>query len=148
MIFIHTSETLPIKRDNRLQRLVARTSHRLCFGSFLILRINDSYLRLPALARNSRNVRYLIAPPRPRSQAGIAIGKSRTIHFGLPENPEGKMLPYMTFRTPGDSVINTGGFRRRTTLLPYGPHTTHHRGNKCRSCAKSVKNIRHLISMS
>lgn len=27
------------------------------------------------------------------------------------------MLPYMTFRTPGDSVINTGGFRRRTTLF-------------------------------
>ena len=28
-----------------------------------------------------------------------------------------KMLPYMTFRTPADSVINTGGFRRRTTLF-------------------------------
>lgn len=27
------------------------------------------------------------------------------------------MLPYMTFRTPSDSVINTGGFRRRTTLF-------------------------------
>lgn len=57
------------------------------------------------------------AQPRPRSQAGIAAGQGRTLHCRYPEKPEGKMLPYMTFRTPADSVINTGGFRRRTTLF-------------------------------
>ena len=45
------------------------------------------------------------------------LAKAELFIADTQKNPVGKMLPYMTFRTPDDSVINTGGFRRRTTLL-------------------------------
>lgn len=53
----------------------------------------------------------------PEAKPVSLLAKAELFIADTQKNPVGKMLPYMTFRTPDDSVINTGGFRRRTTLL-------------------------------
>ncbi len=53
----------------------------------------------------------------PEAKPVSLLAKAEIFIADTRKNPEGKMLPYMTFRTPDDSVINTGGFRRRTTLF-------------------------------
>ncbi len=45
------------------------------------------------------------------------LAKAELFIAGNDKHPVGKILPYMTFRTAHDSVVNTGGFRRRTTLF-------------------------------
>ena len=53
----------------------------------------------------------------PEAKPVSLLAKAELFIADTQKNPVGKMLPYMTFRTPDDSVINTGGFRRRTTLF-------------------------------
>lgn len=96
----------------------------------LYRRVHDFVLANPAsMASTLLIYDYLLSPRTaemadtllrrlpPETKPVSLLAKAELFISGNDKHPEGKMLPYMTFRTATDSVVNTGGFRRRTTLL-------------------------------
>lgn len=86
-------------------------SHPASYASTVLI---YDYLLAPGTVKVADSLLRSLAP---EAKPVSLLAKAELFIADTQKNPVGKMLPYMTFRTPDDSVINTGGFRRRTTLF-------------------------------
>lgn len=88
------------------------------------------YLLAPATVDRADSLLRSLAP---EAKPVSLLAKAELFIADTRKNPEGKMLPYMTFRTPADSVINTG---QDSAAAPHssrcGPRTTRSRAGRCR----------------
>ena len=66
---------------------------------------------------SSRTADTLLRQLPPEAKPVSLLAKSELFISGNEKKLTGKPIPYMTFRTGSDSLINTNSFRNRTTLL-------------------------------
>lgn len=103
---------LSLYRDTLHTRVIEfARSHPTSYASTVLI---YDYLLTPETVTTADSLLRSLAP---EAKPVSLLAKAELYIADTQKNPVGKMLPYMTFRTPTDSVINTGGFRRRTTLF-------------------------------